>query len=152
MKNIILIALTVLFAAFNADAQTRAVSKGIKLKSDVAGKTQVQATLDTAVNTTAKSQSAYIPGFANSVSVQTDFRKISGTIGAGSKAYLEGSLTKGNAASQYEKVDSVSLANVTNQQKVFVVVPGKFVYYRVRVVGVGTHATEFKSFAVQRKY
>lgn len=139
-----------LFSAFTAYGQ-KSVSKAFKLKSDVTGKTVAQAVMDTAVNTTAKSQSAYIPGYYSSVSVQTDFRKISGTIGTGTKAYLEGSLIKGTAASTYEKVDSVSLANVTSQSKVFSVVPGRYVYYRVRVVGVGTHATEFKSLAVARK-
>lgn len=144
MKSIVL---SLCFALLCVGVQAqKSISKGFRLVSDVTGKTSAQAQKDTAVNTTAKSQTAYIPGYYSTVSVQVDLTKISGT--AAGKVYFEGSLNK---TGQFEKVDSLTLANVTAQSKVFNVTPGRFVYYRIRVAPTGTQSTAFQSFAVARK-
>jgi hypothetical protein len=142
MKSILL-TLVFAIACIGVQAQT---SKAFPLKSDVAGKTSTQAKADTAVNTTAKSQTAVIPGYWATISVQVDLTRISGTTAG--KLYYEGSLT---GSGVYEKVDSLTLANVAAQSKVFNSTPGKFVYYRVRVVPTGTQSTSFRSLAVARK-
>ncbi len=144
MKNIIYSAILTLLAAFSVNAQT--VSKAFTLLSDVPGKTTAQKQADTVANAATKSQSIKIDGFYNSVSVQVEATRISGT--AAGKIYLRGSLTGGS----YEKVDSLTLANVaTVQTKVFQSVPSKYVFYQIQFVGSGTQSTAFKSYAVARK-
>jgi len=145
MKNFILSLCLVLIAV--AGLQAQSASKGFKLLSDVPGKTAAQAQKDTAVNTTAKSQSAKLPGYYAIFSVQVQLDKISGTTAG--KAYFEGSLT--GTTNGWEKVDSLTLVNVASQTKVFASAPSKYVYYRIRVVPTGTQSTAFFSYGVARK-
>jgi len=132
-----------LLLSMSAAAQT--VSKSTQLLSDVPGKTAAQKQADTVANATTKTQSVQIAGYFDSVSIQASLTKISGT--AAGKVYLLGSLD----GSQYEKADSLTVANVATQTKVFTSNPSKYVYYRISFVGSGTQSTSFKSVAVYRK-
>lgn len=146
MRNRILSIIFLLAAAFTVQAQ--GVSKGYTLLSDVSGKTATQKQADTiSAATTTKTQTAKIEGFWNSVSVQVELNRISGT--ANGKVILYGSLN----GSSYEKVDSLATVyNVAQQTKVFQSVPSKYVWYRVTyTTGSGTQSVAFKSYAVARK-
>lgn len=151
MRNfltIICLALTVCFScANNAQAQSQTVSKKFRVYSDNVLKTAAQKTMDTATNGNAKAQVAYIPGFFNTVSIQVQMRRLSGTLAG--KLYFLGAVT--NDANAFEKVDSLTLVNVANQVKIFNVTPSKYVYYKVQLAPTGTNSTEFKSLAVARK-
>lgn len=146
MKNFIFaLALGLLAIATPVLAQ-KDISKAFKLKSEVAGKSAVQAQKDTATNAVEKAQSVRIPGVWSTVSVQAFLRKLSGT--PAGKVYFEGSLT--GASNSWDKADSVTVLNVANQTKIFNVTPSKYVFYRIRFAGSGTQSTEFSSLAVAR--
>lgn len=116
------------------------VSKLTPLKSNTTGKDS-----DTLANATTKNQTAKIDGYFDSVSIQTNLTKLSGT--AAGKVYLLGSLDGVN----YVKDDSLTVANVTTQSKIFTSNPSKYVFYRVSFVGTGTQSVKFNSIAVHRK-
>lgn len=145
MKQIFLsflIMLAVCFGCANTQAQTK--SESFTLYSDVPNKTTAQKQSDT-ITTGTKTQTNKIAGYYNIAAVQVEVNKISGT-GAG-KAILYGSLN----GTSYEKVDSLTIVNVTQQTKVFSLVPSKYVFYRISVSVTGTQSLAFKSLAVARK-
>lgn len=116
------------------------VSKLTVLKSNTTGKDS-----DTLANAGTKNQSVKIEGYFDSVSIQTNLTKLSGT--AAGKVYLLGSLDGVN----FVKDDSLTVANVTTQSKIFTSNPSKYLHYRISFVGTGTQSVKFNSLAVYRK-
>lgn len=148
MKNILTIiclCLTVCLSCASVQAQSQ--SSSVTLYSDVPNKTTAQKQADTLANAATKSQSRSIPGYYDNIAVQVELNRISGT--AAGKVYLRGSLN----GTSYEKFDSLTVANVAQQTKIFNVAPSKYTFYQIQFVGgVGaTQSVAFKSMAVPRK-
>lgn len=147
MRNfltIICLALTVCFSCAN-NAQAQSQSSSVTLYSDVPNKTAAQRQADTLANAATKSQTRSIPGYFDNVAVQVELNRISGT--AAGKVYLRGSIN----GTSYEKFDSLTVANVAQQTKIFNVAPSKYTFYQIQFVGTGTQSVAFKSVALPRK-
>lgn len=108
--------------------------------------TPTHANIDTAVNTTAVTQSFTLPGYWDVVSVQSTFTKISGTVAG--------------TASLYGSNDNVGLSligsaqtltNVATQTFSWAIQPSLFRYYQLVVTPTGTMSVKFISPILYRR-
>ena len=141
MKKLLMLFFLCLSVVFAAQAQT--ISGTTTLKS-----TALHVDTDTITNTTVKTQFGDVGFNKNVVSVQSTITKLSGSLGG--VMILEGSLDGTN----YQRVnatDSLVLANVTTQSKIFTVSPNLYKYIRVKVTPTGTQSSKMNSIALWRR-
>ena len=102
----------------------------------------------TVVNTATKTQTIRVDGYQDAVTIQVVLTKISGT--AAGKVYLLGSLYGANYV-RAGGADSLVVANVATQSKIFSVANSPYLYYRTSYTGSGTQSVKIASKAIWRK-
>lgn len=125
----------------------------ISQAQNVSGTTVLKSTsshvdTDTITNTTEKTQFGNVGFNKNVVSVQSTITKLSGTLGGVMR--LEGSLD-GTNYQRINTTDSLVLANVTTQTKIFTISPNLWKYIRVKVTPTGTQSSKMNSIALWRR-
>ncbi|MCF2517141.1 hypothetical protein [Dyadobacter sp. CY351] len=143
MKKLAFLLIGLCFASVSTFAQTKAVSSFI---SEYNG-----TKIDTVVNAGVKNQILKATRGASVLSIQVTATKISGTTAGVVRVF--GSNDKQawirvQEAAALGAADSLNLANVATQTKLFKEQPSKFLYYRVAVTGSGTQSTKFITTAV----
>jgi len=145
MKKLLMLFFLCLSVVFASQAQNRnqTISGTTVLKS-----TPSHVDTDTITNTTVETQSGDVGFNKNVVAVQSTITKLSGTLGGVMR--LEGSLN-GTNYQRINTTDSLVLANVTTQSKIFTVSPNLWKYIRVKVTPTGSQSSIMNSIALWRR-
>lgn len=108
---------------------------------------QVKQTTSDTIKTGALTVNKIVPLTAGyqSASFQVVVTKVSGTVAG--KVYFKGTIDGTN----YVNIDSLTLANVTTNTKVFTDVPAKYAKYNLQGVGSGTMNALQKVYYLSRK-
>lgn len=133
---ICLSAFIVLGVTYHADAQKS--KQGTLLSTSGKG-------LDTLANAGTEVESLSLNGYFGIVTIQTVFRKISGT--AAATATLRGSI---DGINYYAIGSPYTVTDVASQNVAFKIVPSEAKYYQLTVVGTGTQSLEIKPLYIAR--
>ncbi|MBO9611060.1 MAG: hypothetical protein J7619_00110 [Dyadobacter sp.] len=148
MKKFIFLSLCMVLIALSTFAQT----KGVSSFTSEANSTKI----DTVVNATTKYQVLKAANSGDILTVQVTATKISGTT-TGGIIRLYGSNDKVawvrvKEGAALAAADSLILTNVSTPQTiVFTEKPGRYLWYRVAVLGAATSSTKFSSVAVNSR-
>jgi hypothetical protein len=102
---------------------------------------------DTVVNAASVSKTFTVTAGYSAVAVQPVITKISGTVGGSAILYYSLDGTNFSPAG-----DTLTLANVTTNSKVFAKVTAPGVYYRVTTTGTGTMSAQVRIYYLVRKH
>jgi hypothetical protein len=140
MKNLFVLLLAMLTIAFTSKFTS-------PVKAQIVKTLTISAADDTLVN--ADTATVSLPVVSNSVSATANLEKVSGTVAG--KIYLEASVD----GSTYDRLDSLTLANVATNNKTFNLRSsnGHLIYasYRLSFITSGTQASKPKAYATRRE-
>lgn len=135
----------VAFTVPKADAQSQPPSGYVKTTHGTAGPT-----VNDTVSTVAKSHALNTAGYWSQLLLQVNLNKISGTAGGVVRVFA--GLDGVNYPVRVANNDSLVVANVSAQFKIFDVGPTKYPYYKVVYTPTGTMSVKFQTYFFTRKY